>query len=46
MWLPRRGVIGEGRIGSLGLAYATYHTWNGKATRFYCTAQGMIFNIL
>ena len=37
--------LGEGRIGSLGLAYANYYTEN-RYTRSYGTAQGTTFNIL
>ena len=36
---------GEGRIGSLGLAYANFYTEN-RYTRSYGTAQGTTFNIL
>ena len=33
------------RIGSLGLAEASYYIYN-KITRSYCITQGTIFNIL
>ena len=40
------GRVGEGWIGSLGLADANYYIWNGYKTGSYCTAQGTIFNVL
>ena len=40
------GGVGEGWIGSLGLADANYYIQNGYTTRSYCIAQGTIFNIL
>ena len=40
------GAVGEGWIGSLGLADANYYIQNRYTTRSYCRAQGIIFNIL
>ena len=45
LWLPRGKEVGEGRIGSLGLADANHYTLN-ESTRSYCIAQGTMFNIL
>ena len=38
--------VGDGWIGSLGLADANYYIQNRKKTGSYCIAQGTIFNIL
>ena len=48
LWLPKGGEVGEGWIGSLGLADTNDYIQNGttKSTRLYRTVQGTTFNIL
>ena len=44
--LPREMGVGEGRIGSLGLADANHYIQSGQKTGSHCTAQGTVLNIL
>ena len=46
LWLPNGTGGAEGWIGSLGLAYAHYHIWNGRSMGTCCIAEGIQLTIL